>query len=155
MSIILVNILVFSNFCHKSPFLTINISQDFCGTWQTILSSEFSNWETGSCDSLDAFACEIEPGGTIHSVPKPTEEYHCPSPDDWKISYKLNPESQKCYSFSKNHPDGGNLWKGPEFAREFCSNYTAQLVTIHSEQEQNFISSLGVFSTIFVQNLAG
>jgi hypothetical protein len=99
-----------------------------------------NTWETGSCDTPDTFACEIEPGKTIHSVPKPTEPYHCPSPEYSGISFKLNPESQKCYSFPKTHPDGLNMWNSQPFAKEFCANYSSQLLTIHSEQEQNFIS---------------
>ena len=115
-----------------------NPKANSCAYINTLLTK--NNWETGSCDQSDTFACEIEPGRAIHSVPKPTEQYHCPSPDQWTINYKINPETQKCYSFAKKGPDGNSLWNWPPFAKEFCGNYSAQLLTIHSEQEQNFVS---------------
>ena len=51
------------------------------------------------------------------------------------------------YIFAKHSIYGGNLWKTPDFADEYCKNYSSQVVTIHSEQEQEFVTShiLGFF----------
>lgn len=80
-------------------------------------------------------------------MPKPTEQFHCPPDPDEKTSFRLNPLNQKCYIFAKESIYGGNLWKTPDFADEYCKNYSSQVVTIHSEQEQEFVTShiLGIF----------
>ena len=84
---------------------------------------------------------QVEPGTEIHSVPKPIEEFHCPPDPDEQTTFRLNSKAKKCYIFAKNSIYGGNLWKTPDFADEYCRNYSSQVVTIHSEQEQEFVTS--------------
>jgi len=41
------------------------------------ISTTTGNWKASNCAAMEAFACEVEPGTMIHSVPKPTNQYHC------------------------------------------------------------------------------
>ena len=99
-----------------------------------------NNWETENRGGLEAFACETKPGQIIHSAPKPTEEYHCASEASWKLRFKLNPANNKCYSFSRQHPDGSsNLWQPFDWCSTFCQTYGATQVKIESAEEQSFV----------------
>ena len=76
----------------------------------------------------------------IHSIPKPTNPYHCQNDDYWKSNWVLNPINNKCYLFGRNSViDGEGLWTFFDEADEYCTKLNAISLVIENEQEQSWL----------------
>ena len=126
------------------PYTNWNTNEPNCEEMSNscaYVSTSSGKWETGNCAGLEAFGCEVEPGTMIHSVPKPTNQYHCQNADAWHSNWILNPQNQKCYLFGRNSvDDGSNLWSHFAEADQYCKDQSAISLVINNEQEQAFIA---------------
>ena len=95
---------------------------------------------TETCAGSEAFACEVTPGREIHDVPKPQDEYHCPTIETQTVDFRLNPQNKMCYAFTKYDHGASTSFYRPD-AEKYCNDYSSTLVTIQSlvgNKQRNF-----------------
>ena len=85
-------------------------AETMCGYIST--TSTENNWKTSSCFDIEAFACTVSAGQSIHPVPKPDNPYKCPSFQDRSFDWQLNPYNNKCYLFPRDYYSDNNYLGG-------------------------------------------
>ena len=126
------------------PYTNWNTNEPKCEEMSNscaYISTLTGTWATTSCGGSEAFGCEVLPGTMIHSVPKPTNEYHCHNSVTLS-NWVLNPQNQKCYLFGRNSVNNGSsLWLNFSQADQYCNDQTASQLSINNEQEQAFVGA--------------
>ncbi|XP_053408178.1 uncharacterized protein LOC123560994 isoform X2 [Mercenaria mercenaria] len=86
-----------------------------------------SRWKLGDCSDSRGVVCTVPVNQAVITPPTQKPKYECPE------GYTLN--GIKCY---RRNPDDPVDWYS---AREKCANEGADLVTIQSEEDQQYLSS--------------
>ena len=104
------------------------------------------NWKTASCFDLEGYACTVPAGQSIHPVPKP-DQYKCPAYADVSFAWLLSPFTNKCYLFPRwydGETDGDSFIGDYDHASDFCIKNQGILASIHTEEENSWLTSHAV-----------
>lgn len=116
------------------------------------LASE-NNWKVGNCYSNEAYACQLAVGQKPHQEPIDTPDYYCQqSPDYTEAPFKLYNDDivgPTCIQFLKNSGNVQGATASWDDSQKRCKEQGANLVSIHSAQQNSWIRSNMHVSKIF------
>ena len=127
------------NFGQKSKF------------WSKIQIFKIILYSAASCFDNEAFACTVPAGQGLHQNPKPITK-KCPkfdvstcnsNCDSNTYQWQLNPYNEKCYLFPRTISDYDD--DTYERAESFCSQNQGLLATIHSAEENSWLTARVLF----------